>query len=209
MIINLLFSEPVFFLIWLLSIFIGITVHEFAHAFAANSAGDPTAKNMGRLTLNPLAHLDLWGLAFLLLAGFGYGKPVPVNPYNLKNQKWGTIWVAAAGPLSNLLQIIIFGVALNFLLFLGPNNLLVYFLFTLIYINIILLVFNLLPIPPLDGSNIFLKLLPASLDNFKLALERRGPLILFFLIIFDRLFKLGIFAAIFNFFTDLIFRLLG
>lgn len=209
MIINLLFSDPVFFLIWLLAIFIGITFHEFAHAFAANLAGDPTAKNMGRLTLNPLAHIDLWGLLFLLLAGFGYGKPVPVNPYNLKNQKWGMIWVAAAGPLSNLVQIIIFGLVFKFLFFLGPNNLLVYFLFTLIYLNVILLVFNLLPVPPLDGANIFLKLLPSSLDDFKRKLERFGPWILLFLILIDRSSSLGIFSSIFNFFTNLIFRFLG
>lgn len=209
MIINLLFSEPVFFLIWMMAILIGITIHEFAHAFAANAAGDPTAKNMGRLTLNPLAHIDLWGLVFLLLAGFGYGKPVPVNPYNLKNQKWGEVFVSAAGPLSNLGQIVIFGLAFKFLAFLGPENLLVYFLFTLIYINIILMVFNIIPLPPLDGSKILLKLLPPSLDNFKFRLEKSGPMILLFFIIFDRILNLGLFAGFFNFFSDLIFRILG
>ena len=209
MILDLLVGKPVYFFIWLMAIFIGITIHEFAHAFAANAAGDPTAKNMGRLTLNPLAHIDLWGLLFLLLAGIGYGKPVPVNPYNLRNQKWGEVIVSAAGPLSNLLQIVIFGLALKFLSFLGPDNLLVYFLFALIYLNIILMVFNLLPIPPLDGSKIFLRLLPASLDRFKLNYERSGMMILLFLIIFDRLFNLGIFYRIFTFFTNLIFRFLG
>ncbi|MFH1366905.1 MAG: site-2 protease family protein [Patescibacteria group bacterium] len=209
MIINLLFSEPVFFLIWLAAILIGITIHEFSHAFAANLAGDPTAKNSGRLTLNPLAHLDLWGLLFLLLVGFGYGKPVPVNPYNLKNQKWGEVFVSAAGPLSNLAQIFIFGLALKFLAFLGPENLLVYFLFTLIYINIILMVFNLIPVPPLDGSKILMKILPPSLDNFKLRLEKSGPMILLFIIILDRILNLGLFAGLFNFFSQAIFRIFG
>ncbi|MFA5069894.1 MAG: site-2 protease family protein [Patescibacteria group bacterium] len=207
MIINYLFTEPFFFLIWLLAIFVGITIHEFAHALVANLSGDPTAKNMGRLTLNPLAHIDLMGLLLLLLAGFGYGKPVPINPYNFRNQKWGTIFVSVAGPLSNLLQIAVFGLALKYLSFLGPTNFLVNFLFSLVYVNIILMVFNILPIPPLDGSKIFLKLLPGSLDSFKLKLEQFGPVILLLLIIFDRLFNLNIFATIFTYISSLIFSL--
>jgi len=206
MILNLLFSQPIFFFVWLLAIIVGITVHEFAHAWAAYFFGDPTAKNMGRLSLNPLVHLDLFGFLLLLIAGFGYGKPVPVNPYNLRNQKWGTVFVSAAGPLSNLLQIVIFGLAFHFLIFLGPNNLLINFLVALIYVNIILMVFNILPIPPLDGSKILMSILPSSLDNFKIWLQKNGPFVLFSLIIFDYMFRIGIFAAIFKFFINVIFK---
>ncbi|MDZ7798047.1 MAG: site-2 protease family protein [Patescibacteria group bacterium] len=209
MILQLLFSEPLFFFIWVAAIIVGITIHEFAHAWSAYLLGDPTAKNMGRLSLNPLVHLDPFGFLFLLIAGIGYGKPVPVNPYNLKDQKKGEILVSAAGPVSNLVQIVIFGLAFHFLVSLGPNNLLVSFLVALIYINIILMVFNLVPIPPLDGSKILMNVLPSSADNFKLWLQRRGPLVLFGLIILDRVLGLGIFAGIFNFFINLIFSVFG
>lgn len=209
MILQLLFEQPTFFFIWILAIIVGITVHEFAHAWAAYSFGDPTAKNMGRLSLNPLVHLDPFGFILLLLAGFGYGRPVPVNPYNFRNQKWGNIIVSAAGPFSNLVQIVIFGLALNFLIFLGPNNLLVNFLVALIYINVVLMVFNILPIPPLDGSKILMTILPASADNFKLWLTKNGPFVLLGLIILDRVLNIGIFAGIFNFFINLIFRIFG
>ena len=209
MILQLLFEQPTFFFIWILAIIVGITIHEFAHAWAAYSFGDSTAKNMGRLSLNPLVHLDPFGFILLLLAGFGYGRPVPVNPYNFRNQKWGNIIVSAAGPFSNLVQIAIFGLALNFLFFLGPNNLLVNFLVALIYINVVLMVFNILPIPPLDGSKILMALLPSSADNFKLWLQQRGPFVLLGLIILDRVLGLGIFASIFNFFIALIFRFFG
>ena len=209
MILQLLFEQPVFFFVWIFAIIVGITIHEFAHAWAAYYYGDPTAKNMGRLSLNPLVHLDPFGFILLLIAGFGYGKPVPVNPYNFRNQKWGNILVSAAGPFSNLIQIIIFGLSLNFLIFLGPDNLLVTFLVALIYINIVLMIFNIIPIPPLDGSKILMALLPSSADNFKLWLTKNGPFVLLGLIILDRVLNIGIFASIFTFFIDFIFRFFG
>jgi Zn-dependent protease len=209
MILNTLFSDPLIFLIWLVAILIPITVHEFAHGFTAYLLGDPTAKNMGRLTFNPIAHIDFIGFLLLLLVGFGWGKPVPYNPYNLKNKRWGPLMVSLSGPLSNLILIVIFGLLLKGLAFLGTENYLILLLVFLVQINIILMIFNLLPIPPLDGSSIVFSLLPARFDNFKMAFQRSGYMILLFLIIFDSLFKIGILSTIFGFFSNLIFKVIG
>ena len=130
--INLLAQDPMLFFAAAAAIIIALTVHEFAHAAMAYSLGDPTAKEEGRLTLNPLAHLDLWGTILLFLAGFGWGKPVPFNPYNLKNQKWGPAYVSLAGPGSNLGMVIIFSLVLKFIypaIGLGPENALFQFLY--------------------------------------------------------------------------------
>lgn len=167
---------------------IAISIHEFAHAFAANYLGDSTAKLQGRLTLNPLSHLDLWGTLLLLFVGFGWGKPVPFNPYNLKNQKFGPAIISIAGPVSNLILVIVFSLVLKYiypLLGLGYENALFYFLYTLIMINAVLMVFNLLPIPPLDGSKLLFAILPESMDNVKIFLERYGFIILIALIFFS------------------------
>lgn len=212
MILRYLFSEPLFFLVWILGITFALTVHEFAHAWAAYLFGDKTAKFLGRLTLNPLAHLDFYGLIFLLLAGFGWGKPVPVNPYNLKGGKWGLAIVSFAGPGANLILTLISGLAVKLLLLytsLSPENLLITFLIILVQINVVLLVFNLLPIPPLDGAKIFYAILPQRLADFKLRYERSGPLILFGLVILDNLFGIGIFSGIFQFILGVIFKILG
>lgn len=212
MILRYLFSEPLFFLVWILGIIFALTVHEFAHAWVAGLMGDKTAKYLGRLTLNPLAHLDLFGFIFLLIAGFGWGKPVPVNPYNLKGGKWGSALVSFAGPGSNLLLTILAGVTVKLLLLytaLGPENLLITFLIILVQLNVILMVFNLLPIAPLDGSKIFYALLPQKFSAFKVRYERYGPMLLLGLIIFDSFLGLGIFAAIFQFVLGLVFRILS
>jgi len=127
MILATLFSEPLLLFAWIAAMVIAITIHEFAHALASYSMGDPTAKDNGRLTLNPLKHLDLWGTIMLLVAGFGWGKPVPYNPYNLKNQRWGPALISLAGPGSNLALVIIFGLLLRFLVgfeILPPENML-------------------------------------------------------------------------------------
>ena len=108
MALSLFIQSPIIFFIFILSILFALSVHEYGHAFAAYVLGDPTAKNMGRLTLNPLAHIDLFGFLFFLLVGFGWGKPVPFNPFNLRNKKYGPAIVALAGPLFNLFSIIIF-----------------------------------------------------------------------------------------------------
>jgi len=108
-------SEPLMLFAWLAAMAISLTLHEFAHALSAYLQGDSTAKYSGRLSLNPLRHLDLWGTLMLVLIGFGWGKPVPFNPYNLKNQKWGPALVALAGPVANLFLLIFFGLAAKLL----------------------------------------------------------------------------------------------
>lgn len=189
--IERLFQDPIYFLITAVSIVIAISVHEFAHAAMAYYLGDPTAKNEGRLTLNPLSHLDLWGTILLLVAGFGWGRPVPFNPYNLKNQRWGPALVSLAGPASNLVMAIILIIFLKFiypLLNLAVGNALFDFLYFLIVINVVLMAFNLLPVPPLDGSKLLFAVLPASMENVKEFLQRYGLFILIGLVFFGGIF---------------------
>ncbi|MFH1947478.1 MAG: site-2 protease family protein [Candidatus Magasanikbacteria bacterium] len=157
--------------------------HEYAHGWMANQLGDPTAKYAGRLTLNPLAHIDKWGtilmplLLIVFTQGrflFAYAKPVPYNPYNLKNQKWGPAAVAIAGPASNLLLAFVFGQVMRF----APNGSLMMLLSIVVYANVLLAVFNLLPIPPLDGSKLLYAVLPDSMWKVKQLLEQYGFFIL-------------------------------
>ncbi|KKS64774.1 MAG: Peptidase M50 [Parcubacteria group bacterium GW2011_GWB1_42_6] len=133
-------------------------IHEYAHAWAAAREGDLTAKYAGRLTLNPLAHIDLWGtvilpLFLLLFFGvfFGYAKPVPINPYNFRDQKRGIIWVSLAGVAANLAVAVVIGLIIRFY----PDFYAVGALASIVLVNIWLLLFNLLPFPPLDGSKLF------------------------------------------------------
>lgn len=156
MLIQLLFTNPQVFFMAAIGILLALSMHEYAHAWMAYYLGDSTAKEQGRLTINPLAHLDPIGTILLLIVGFGWGKPVPFNPYNLKNQKWGPAWVALAGPMSNFLMAISIG--LLFRIFEISNPSLIFFFGFFVWINLILGVFNLMPIPPLDGSHIFLAL---------------------------------------------------
>jgi len=197
--IELLFQNPMIFLASAAAIIIAITVHEFSHAAAAYSLGDSTAKDEGRLTLNPLAHLDLWGTLLLFLAGFGWGKPVPFNPYNLRNQKYGAALISLAGPASNLVMVIVFSLVLKFiypLLGLGAGNGLFQFFYFLIVINAILMAFNLLPVPPLDGSKLLFAVLPPSMDNVRVFLERYGLFVLIGLIFFGGFFFRALYGLI-------------
>jgi len=206
MLILSLFQNPLMFVIWVVAILMAVSIHEFSHAAMAYHLGDPTAKDAGRLTLNPLAHLDLVGTLLLLFVGFGWGRPVPFNPFNLRNKKWGPTLVALAGPASNLVCLIFFGLILKFvypLLRLGIENALFQFLYLLILINTILMVFNLIPIPPLDGSKFLLAVLPDSMVEFKIKLQQYGFFILLALVFFGR----PILNALFQFFISLIDKL--
>ncbi|MBI4652991.1 site-2 protease family protein [Candidatus Kuenenbacteria bacterium] len=207
MLFEYLFTQPLFAIVTLLAIIYALTVHEFFHAFAATFLGDNTAKDLGRLSLNPLVHLDVVGFLMLLLVGFGWGKPVPFNPNNLKNHKWGSAIIAFAGPLSNIVSCFIFLGVLKYLIpffNLSPSDLLIYFLNYLIIINIVLAIFNLIPIPPLDGSKILFAVLPNQFENFKISLEQNGPYILIGLLVLDNLFNIGIFNTLFNWIISLI-----
>ncbi len=200
--LGILFENPILFAVILLSIIFALSFHEFAHAFAGYKLGDSTAQRLGRLTLNPLAHIDWYGLVLLVTVGFGWGKPVPFNPYNLKYQKWGPVMVAFAGPASNLILAIVCAVLFHLLSAVGsfsPENALIIFLVFSVIINLVLMLFNLIPIPPLDGS----KLLFIALDKpqhaeLRFKLEKNGMWILIGVIILDSIFNLGIFAGLFS-----------
>jgi Zn-dependent protease len=195
-----LFSEPLFFIAWVLAIIITLTIHEFSHAACALAFGDSTAKDAGRLTLNPLSHIDPLGFVMLLFVGFGWAKPVPISVYNLKNRRLGAAVVALAGPLSNLLGMVVFGLLFKFLApVLGPDNLLTNFLFFVALVNVSLFVFNLLPIPPLDGSHVLFAILPDHLNNFKDSFSNYGPYVLLILLLIDSFTNIGIFSGLFNF----------
>ncbi|GGM17682.1 site-2 protease family protein [Deinococcus aerophilus] len=153
--ISLLTSNPTAFIIIALALVLSLAVHEFAHAYTADRLGDPTPRRYGRVTLNPIAHLDPFGTLLLLIAGFGFAKPVPVNPNNLG--RWGTLWVAAAGPISNLLIAVLCAALLKVF---PPTTITLTILLTVMSINVILAVFNLIPIPLLDGSRILGALVP-------------------------------------------------
>lgn len=172
-----------------------VVIHEVSHGIVALWQGDPTAKFMGRLTLNPLKHLDMWGsflvpLMLIILPGsiiFGWAKPVPYNPYNLRNAKWGPAIVGAAGPASNFLIALAFGLSLRFLLVASDmpvlQNLIQLFSI-IVFLNLLLAVFNLVPIPPLDGSKILFSLLPPHMSHIQTFLERYGFMFLLFFIFF-------------------------
>lgn len=165
-------------------------LHEYMHGWVADQLGDPTARYAGRLTLNPAAHIDKWGtiimplLLFFLTRGgflFAYAKPVPYNPYNLRDQKLGPMWVAIAGPLSNFALAFAFGLAIRFL---PLGAALADLLSIIVYANVLLGVFNLVPIPPLDGSKVLFAVLPDSLHQMRVFLERNGFFILLIFIFF-------------------------
>jgi len=137
-------------IVFFISLVIALTIHEFSHAFTADKFGDPTPRSFGRVSLNPLRHLDPLGTIMLFLVHFGWGKPVPIDPYNLTKRE--EIMVGLAGPLSNFALALLFALVIRFI----PLEIFIIFIQT----NLVLGVFNLLPIPPLDGSKIFLNLLP-------------------------------------------------
>jgi Zn-dependent protease len=174
-------------------ILLALTFHEYAHAYVANKYGDDTAKQSGRLTLNPLAHLDPLGTIMIFIVHFGWAKPVPVNPYRLRNPKKDMLWVSAAGPLANMGLALVSGMLLRVIFaIVGAADqhsiigLLIFMVFMSLQINLALAIFNVLPIAPLDGSKILFGLLPAKYQDIIHFLARYGPFILIGLIIFGR-----------------------
>jgi Zn-dependent protease len=205
----------------LMAIFIAIVVHEVSHGYAALWNGDPTAKNAGRLTLNPVVHFNLLGVLMMLIVGFGWAKPVPVNPANFKNHKRGMIAVSVAGVLSNL---VMGGLGLLLLYLLNPifymtvgssagyilKLLLLMFLVYFVGVNFMLAMFNLLPIYPLDGFNLVNTLLPRG-NAYQTFMVRYGMYILLGLLVLGQIGDLiGLpFLNIFGLFSNLIRKLIS
>jgi len=199
MLIQLMFSAPLFALVWVVAIIISLTVHEFAHALVGTWRGDRTAEHMGRLTLNPLAHLDPIGTLMLLFVGFGWAKPVPFDPRNLQNPAWDGVAIAFAGPLSNLFLAALAAVAYRNLadLAFAQDTLLPIFLILLIFTNLLLMFFNLLPIPPLDGSKIIDAVLHRTrYERFGVWLQVYGPRVLLGLVVLSLLTSINVFGVI-------------
>jgi len=159
--LSLLFENPIIFVMVLVALIVSITIHEFAHALAVDKLGDPTARYYNRVTLDPRAHIDPYGLLFLVLAGFGWGRPVLFDAINLKNPRRDTAIISIAGPLSNFLLAILLTVIYRYLpvgIFLGS------FLYLTIMYNLMLGIFNLLPFHPLDGFKVLYGILPIDLS---------------------------------------------
>lgn len=181
----------IFILIRIPAVVIAITFHEFAHGWMANKCGDPTARLAGRLTLNPAKHFDLLGTLSMLFLGFGWAKPVPFNPLNFRNIKLGTTLVALAGPLMNLIiaviSFIVYAALSVWMSLMDIDSQLMYILLQMIsavyMLNLGLMVFNLIPIPPLDGSKVLLSVLPKKAYRFALTYEKYGMTILIILIV--------------------------
>ncbi len=212
--------------IYILSILIALSVHEAAHGFVAYRLGDPTAKYAGRLTLNPLAHLDPLGTLLFVTVGFGWGKPVPVDPRYFKNHKRGTALVSLAGPLSNLILAI---VSYGGLLLVAPHvaavspyallgvtgsgsvalRFLAQFFGTSLFLNLGLMAFNLLPIAPLDGSKILQAFIPYRYEPQYDAFMRQGPYILLILLIAGRFSGIDVLSAWVMWWIGMVLKVLG
>lgn len=209
------FSVIMYILSTLFTIFFVLPLHEYAHGFVAYKLGDSTAKRQGRLTLNPIAHVDYLGAALLLIAGFGWAKPVPINPRNFKNPKTGMALTALAGPVSNLLASIAAGLISNLIFLIaykaggaeaalsGVITYIMLFFQYLIMINIGLAVFNFLPVPPLDGSKILMAFLPDKAVYWILQREQIISIVLMVLV-----FTGGL-NGILTFFTERLYNLIS
>jgi Zn-dependent protease len=178
MFLSLFQQDPSAAVAFLLGLVIGITVHEASHATSAYLLGDDTAYRDGRVTLNPLSHLDLLGSMMLLLAGFGWGRPTPVVPSKLRGGVFGPVAVALAGPISNLLIVVLCAALYLLPPFRDPGGYLFILVVMVAFTNALLFVFNLIPIPPLDGSKVIFPFLPRALDGFVDFMNQYGPMIL-------------------------------
>lgn len=173
-------------------VIVGISFHEFAHGWAALKMGDPTAKFQGRLTVNPAAHIDPVGFVALMFCGFGWGRPVEVNPSNFKNRRKGEIIVSLAGVVMNLIIAVITGFVLKFIFMAGGatfadsqlGDIIVTILIYVIQINLVLMIFNLIPVPPLDGFTVVTEIFNLRFTNTYYTMIRYGSIILLALILF-------------------------
>lgn len=179
---------------FLLGLVIGITVHEASHATSAYLLGDDTTYRDGRVTLNPVSHLDLLGSLMLLMAGFGWGRPTPVVPSKLRGGVFGPVAVALAGPVSNLLIVAV--CAVLYLLPPFQGGYLQIIALMMAFTNALLFVFNLIPIPPLDGSKVIFPFLPRALDGFVDFMNQYGPMILLGLILISFVTNLPVFSIL-------------
>jgi len=199
--LNLLIKDPLEFIIIAIPLLYSIIFHELAHGWVAYLMGDPTAKSLGRLSLNPIKHLDPIGTIMLFVFGFGWAKPVPVNFGRLHDRRKGMILVSAAGIITNML-IAFIALFLNRLLSLSPSSTPGELLYYLAQINIMLAAFNLIPLPPLDGSKILMGFASPGIQNFFFSFERYG----FFIII--ALLYFGVLNPVINFFQWMILSLI-
>ena len=190
-----------------------VVIHEISHGFMAEYFGDKTARFAGRLTLNPINHLDLFGSillpALLVLSNshflIGWAKPVPYNPDNLRNRKWGTIAVASAGVLANFAMAIFFGLILRFSITLNAPAGFYFIISSIVVVNLGLGIFNLVPIPPLDGSKILFNLLPASFHQAINFFEKYSLILVIIFIVFLSNYLLPILTFLFHLITGLTF----
>ncbi len=181
MILGLFEQNPALAVAIILGFVAGITIHEAAHAWSAYMLGDDTAYREGRVTLNPVSHLDVLGTVMLFMVGFGWGKPTPVMISNLRGARLGAVAVAFAGPLSNLLMVLVCAALYLFPQF--QEGYLQLVIAGVAFVNALLFVFNLIPIPPLDGSKILFPFLPRALDGFVAFMNQYGPFILLGLVL--------------------------
>lgn len=206
---SLLSQNPVSFVIVAVLLIAAIAVHEFSHAFMADHLGDPTPRLAGRLTLDPRSHLDPLGTLLLFFVGFGWGKPVPFDPFNLKDPKRDSALISFAGPLSNLLMAILASIIIRisyFLPFLFLSSILTQVLSLFVYFNVLLAIFNLLPVHPLDGFKVVAGLLPKKYYSDWLSLESYGMFFLIMLIFpfFGRSALSQIISPIINFILSIL-----
>lgn len=181
-------SSPITFAALIVGLLVGITVHEYAHAWTADRLGDDTARLLGRLSLNPLKHLDPLGVIFLLVIGFGWGKPVPFNPSKVHDPN-GTLKIALSGVFANLIVALVLGLVLRIATAYGisiDSSPLLSFISIIVYINLGLIAFNIIPIPPLDGSKVVEHYM--SFETV-MRFEQLGPILLFGLIILQQVFN--------------------
>ena len=196
MFLSLFQSNPSLAVAFLLGLVIGITLHEAAHATSAYLLGDDTAYRDGRVTLNPASHLDVLGSLMLLMAGFGWGRPTPVMPSKLRGGVFGPVAVALAGPVSNLLIVAGCAGLLLVSVFRDPSSFLFILVAMVAFTNALLFVFNLIPIPPLDGAKVIFPFLPRALDGFVDFMNQYGPFILLGLILVSFVTNLPIFSIL-------------